>query len=126
MDDEALGHIEFHRETVSRETNSPLHLIREKEMEISGRVLAAKREAEEIVAAARRRAVDTVSSAEEEAVTLGTRREDQVRAESDAESQRIVALAEQEAAQLEAAIAGRLDTAVDYIVRTVKRARTDA
>ncbi len=64
MDDKSLEELEFHQETVTSDANSPLHLIREKEMEISGRVLAAKQEAEDIVASARKRAVETVEKAE--------------------------------------------------------------
>ena len=56
MDEKVVEELEFHQQTVAEPTtNSPLHLIREKEMEISGRVLAAKREADEIVADARKR-----------------------------------------------------------------------
>ncbi len=40
MDDKVAENIQFHQETVETDQNSPLHLIREKEIEISGRVLA--------------------------------------------------------------------------------------
>ncbi len=49
MDDKSTDELEFHQETVTTDANSPLHLIREKEMEISGRVLKAKNDAEEVV-----------------------------------------------------------------------------
>ena len=65
VDDKVLEELEFHQETVATDANSPLHLIREKEMEISGRVLAAKQEAEEIVARARKQAVETVAEGRE-------------------------------------------------------------
>ena len=41
-------------------------MIREKELEISGQVLKAKREADGIVAEARKKAAELVSTAEEE------------------------------------------------------------
>ena len=39
----------MHKEFIATDSRTPLHLIREKELEISGRVLLAKREADEIV-----------------------------------------------------------------------------
>lgn len=123
MDDKALKQMEFHRDTVSRDANSPLHLIREKEMEISGRVLAAKRESEEIVAAARKKAAEAVARAEDEAVALARQREEQVFAQAEAEAEGVRAAAEKEAEKLEAAVAGRLGAAVEYVVEAVTGAR---
>ena len=44
MDDNVAEEMRLHQETIATDANTPLHLIREKELEISGRVLAAKRE----------------------------------------------------------------------------------
>ena len=79
MDEKVLEEIQFHTETVAGDANSPLHLIREKEMEISGRVLAAKKHAEEIVAEARRSAVAVLQEAQEEGSRLSAEREVEVR-----------------------------------------------
>ena len=119
MDDKVLEELKFHQETLESDAHSPLHLIREKEMEISGRVLAAKREAEEIVSAARKKAVDVVAKAEEQSQTLARKREKQVLEEVDQEIAQIKADGEAEAANLELLLAERTDAAAGYIVDTV-------
>ena len=118
-DEKVLEELKFHQETIETDAHSPLHLIREKEMEISGRVLAAKREAEEIVSAARKKAVEVVAKAEEESQVLGREREKQVIDEVEQEVARIKVDAESEAANLEKLLAERIDAAADYIVETV-------
>ena len=119
VDEKVLEELKFHQDTVEADAHSPLHLIREKEMEISGRVLAAKREAEEIVSAARKKAVDVVAKAEEQSQVLAREREQQVLEEVDREIVQIKADAEVEAASLERLLAERTDTAADFIVDTV-------
>jgi len=119
VDDKVLEELKFHQETLESDAHSPLHLIREKEMEISGRVLAAKREAEEIVSAARKKAVDVVAKAEEQSQTLARKREKQVLEEVDQEIAQIKADGEAEAANLELLLAERTDAAAGYIVDTV-------
>lgn len=119
MDEKVLEELKFHQDTVEADAHSPLHLIREKEMEISGRVLAAKREAEEIVSAARKKAIDVVAKAEEQSQVLAREREQQVLEEVDREIVQIKADAEVEAASLERLLAERTDTAADFIVDTV-------
>jgi vacuolar-type H+-ATPase subunit H len=66
VDDRVVEEIRMHKETIATDSNTPLHLIREKELEISGRVLAAKREADEIVAEARKIAAEAIAKAEAE------------------------------------------------------------
>lgn len=119
MDENALEELKFHQETVESDAHSPLHLIREKEMEISGRVLAAKREAEEIVTAARKTAVDVVARAEEESLGLGREREQQVAVQTEREVAKVKEDAEAEAANLERLLAERTDVAARFIVDTV-------
>jgi len=119
VDEKVLEELKFHQDTVEADAHSPLHLIREKEMEISGRVLAAKREAEEIVSAARKKAIDVVAKAEEQSQVLAREREQQVLEEVDREIVQIKADAEVEAASLERLLAERTDTAADFIVDTV-------
>ena len=119
MDEKVLDELKFHQDTIAADAHSPLHLIREKEMEISGRVLAAKREAEEVVAAARKKAVDTVAGAEQQAVGLAKEREKQVLAEVDQEIAQIGTEAEQDAEKLELQLGDRTQKAADYIVDLV-------
>lgn len=119
MDEKVLEELKFHQDTVEADAHSPLHLIREKEMEISGRVLAAKREAEEIVSAARKKAVDVVAKAEEQSQVLAREREQQVLEEVDREIVQIKADAEVEAGSLQRLLAERTDAAADFIVDTV-------
>jgi hypothetical protein len=64
---ESLEHIRLYQEAMKKEApDSPLYLIREKELEISGHVLSAKKKAEQIVADARKKASETLSQAESE------------------------------------------------------------
>ncbi len=91
MDEKVLEDIEFHQETASSDDNSPLHLIREKEMEITGRVLTAKREAEDIVAAARKKAVETTRKVEEESEVLAVEQEKKVLVEVQKEIEQVAA-----------------------------------
>jgi vacuolar-type H+-ATPase subunit H len=64
MDEKVLEEIRFHQDVVNKDANSPLYQIREKEMEISGRVLAAKTQSEKIVTDARKAATDILRNAE--------------------------------------------------------------
>lgn len=119
MDEKVLEELKFHQDTIATDAHSPLHLIREKEMEISGRVLAAKREAEEVVTAARKKAVEAVAKAEEQAVILSKEREKQVLAEVDLQIKEIGVQAEQEAEALKVRLGDRTEKAATYIVETV-------
>ncbi len=119
MDEKTLEEIQFHTETIESDENSPLHLIREKEMELSGQALAVKKQAEEIVAQARRKAVDIVREAEAEGERLAAEREVVVLAEVEEEVARITRDTEKEIADLEEVISNRMDDAVDFVVGTV-------
>lgn len=121
MDEKVLEDYQFHKETVVADANSPLHLIREKEMEISGRVLAAKKEAEEIVAEARRKAVDIVKKAEAEGETLSAEEEKRVNAQVERDLAQVREDAEREVEALRVTIDERMDKAVEYVVGSVSR-----
>ena len=120
MDDKSIDELEFHQETVTTDANSPLHLIREKEMEISGRVLAAKNEAEEVVTRARRKGVEVTQKAEEEGKALAAEQEKTVLAEVDREVGEIRSGAESEIEELSKMISDRTDRAVAFVVDAVK------
>lgn len=119
MEEKVLEEIQFHQDTVSRDANSPLHLIREKEMEISGRVLAAKKEAEEIVAAARKKAVEVVQAAEDEGARLAKEHEKSVLADVDKEIEAVKAGAVSDIEEIQKLIAERSGRAVAYVVESV-------
>ena len=78
MDEKTVENLQFHQDTVASDANSPLHLIREKEIEISGRMLAAKRQADEIVADARKQAVGLMGSAHDEGSVLAKKQEEEI------------------------------------------------
>ena len=63
MDDKVLEEIRFHQDVVTKDANSPLFQIREKEMEISGRVLAARQQADKVVSDARTKAASIIAGA---------------------------------------------------------------
>ncbi len=89
MDEKVAEEIQMHKETIATDSNTPLHLIREKEIEISGSVLAAKRQADEIVTEARKKAAEVVSKAEAEGGSGAAVREDEILADADKEAARL-------------------------------------
>lgn len=121
VDDKVLEEIRFHRDVVEHDSGSPLHRIREKEMEISGRMLAGKTQADDIVATARRKAVDIVSKAEGEGEKLAKKSEEKALADAAKDAAAIRAKAESDAAALEETLAARSDDAARLIVGAVTR-----
>lgn len=122
MDEEVLEDIQFHQETLSHDANSPLHLIREKEMAISGRVLAAKSEAESIVASARKKAVELTAQADEEAGTMADTHRTKVLAEVDSDIEKLKIEATAEIGEVKKSIADRTGKAVAFIANSVTQA----
>ena len=120
MDDKSIDDAAWWPFDASTVGTSPLHLIREKEMEISGRVLAAKNEAEEVVTRARRKGVEITQKAEEEGKSLAAEREKKVLGEVDREVEEIRAGAEGEIGELHTLIGDRRDRAVAFVVDAVK------
>jgi vacuolar-type H+-ATPase subunit H len=121
VDEKVLEEYQFHKETVVADVNSPLHLIREKEMEISGRVLEAKKEAEEIVADARRKAVEIVQKAGVEGERLSAEEETRVAAQVEIDVAKVREDAGQSVEALRGAVGDRMDKAVEYVVEVVTR-----
>lgn len=111
--------LEFHRETIMSDDSSPLHLIREKEIEISGRILAAKREADEIVAAARREAVAIVAEAKGDASHIAQEHDLAARLEVEKQAEQLRAEAAEQIAQIERIAASRTNDAVGRVLRAV-------
>jgi len=119
VDDSVLDDIKLHQETIASDSNSPLHQIREKELEISGRVLAAKRQADEIVAAARKKAAEVLSAAEQEGGAGAEETEKAIKAEAERESARLVEEATREAAVLKEQVDARRADAVRLVLQEV-------
>jgi len=119
VEDKVAENLQFHQDTVASDSNSPLHLIREKEIEISGRMLAAKREADEIVADARRLAATIVNSANDDAAKLASAHDEKVRAQLEEEKLGVRERADAEVAELESRISERQPQAVVFVVKSV-------
>ena len=119
VDDKVLEEIKFHQDVVEHDSASPLHRIREKEMEISGRVMKAKQQADEIVADARRKAAETIAKGESEGDKLAREAEATTMAEAEKESAALREKSVAEAAKLEESLAVRRALAADAIVRAV-------
>ena len=119
MDDKAVENLQFHQDTVSTDANSPLHLIREKEIEISGHMLAAKRQADEIVAEARKRGASIVGAAHDEGTELAKKQEEEIRAQIEREIAEVGTQADHDASALEATIAERRSKATAFVVDSV-------
>lgn len=119
MGEKETAELEFHRQTIAGDANSPLHLIREKEIEISGRILAAKRKADEVIGKARREAVALVEEAQGDASHLVAERELAARAQVEKETAKVRAKAVAEIDELEGSIADKKRKAVSFVVDSV-------
>lgn len=119
MDEKVAEEIRDLKESLPDVSNSPLHQIREKEMEISGRVLSAKREADEIVAEARKTAAEIVRAAEVNGGASAADREREITAAAERDAEKILADAEMDAAELRKRIDARRDQAVELVLQTV-------
>jgi vacuolar-type H+-ATPase subunit H len=121
VDDKVLEEIKFHQDVVEHDSASPLHRIREKEMEISGHVMKSKQEADEIVADARRKAAETIAKAEAEGDSLAREAEATALAQAEKEAAVIKEKAAAEATAMEESLATRRALAADAIVEAVKQ-----
>jgi vacuolar-type H+-ATPase subunit H len=119
VDENVVEEIRLHQETISVDNNSPLHLIREKELEISGRVLSAKRSADEIVAKARKQAAEVVSTAEAEGGAGAASQEQAIRAEAQAEASRLREAARAEAGVIKKQVEARREEAMRLVLDAV-------
>jgi len=119
VDDNVVDEIRLHQETIAADANSPLHLIREKELEISGRVLTAKRQADEIVVEARKKAAEVVSKAEQEGGAGAAEKEAEIRAKAEADADKLRSDAQAEADRIKAEVDARRDDAVRLVLDAV-------
>ena len=119
MDDKVVEEIRMHQETVASDNNTPLHLIREKELQIAGQVLAAKRQSDEVVTAARKKAAELVSAAESEGGAGAADRDAQIKAQAASEAEKLRAEARVEADKLQAQVNARREDAVRLVLDVV-------
>lgn len=122
MDEKVLEEIRFHQDVVNKDANSPLYQIREKEMEISGRVLAAKTQAEKIVTDARKAAVETLRNAETDADRAAKEHAEQAVAKAEVEASSLRGKITVDTDALEKELDKRHSEAVDAIVSIVTSA----
>ncbi|MCX8007510.1 MAG: hypothetical protein N3B11_05270 [Coriobacteriia bacterium] len=122
MDEKVLEEIRFQQEVVDKDTESPLYLIRQKELEISGRVLAARSQAEKIVAEARKKAQAILRDAEAEADRQVKKHTEEVIAQAEQEAADIRASIPEQAAALRAQLEPKLEEAVGFVIEAVTTA----
>jgi vacuolar-type H+-ATPase subunit H len=119
---ESLEHIKFYQDVIKKELpNSPLYLIREKELEISGRVLSIRKKAEQVVADARKKAVETLAGGESEGESAAREVEQSMIAEAEQEAAKILANVDSEVAEVEAKAKQRRAKAVEVVVAAVTK-----
>lgn len=119
VDDKVLGEIQFHQDVINRDNASPLYQIREKEIEISGRMLAAKQKAEAVVADARRKAAETLSKARTDGEMAAREHEAAMLSKAEKQAADLRAGVAGEVAAIDAQVAQRLDAAVESVVKAV-------
>ena len=119
---ERLDHIKMYQEAMKKEApDSPLFLIREKELEISGHVLSARKKAEQIVADARKKASETLSQAESEGERAAREVEKSLVAAAEKEVAKILVNVESEVVAVEAQSDAHRAKAVEVVVGAVTR-----
>jgi vacuolar-type H+-ATPase subunit H len=119
VDDKVVEEIRLHQETIATDANTPLHLIREKELEISGQVLAAKRQADEVVATARKKAAELVSTAEAEGGAGAADRDAVIKAKADKDAEELKVEANSQAEKIKSQVDARRADAVRLVLDAV-------
>lgn len=119
MDENVVEEIKMHQETIATDSNSPLHLIREKELEISGRMLTAKRSADTVIADARKQAAEVVAKAEAEGGSGAQDHARKIEARSKEESAALQGSAEVDAEAIRKQIDSRREDAVKLVIEVV-------
>lgn len=101
------------------QTSSLLMQIRQKELEISGKVLEAKKKAEGIVAEARKQAAVIVQAADEQGIKKAQSHYKAEMAEAIAQAKEIEAATVNKVAEIDKTGEKRFDEAVTYIVNMI-------
>ncbi len=123
MEDEGkkLDGIRQREALIDQDAATPLHLIREKELELSGRVLQAREKAAESVTAARRQAAEIIAQGERDADAEAKAWEEQRMAAARAEAEAVRSEVAKQIEDLNAQVAGRKAAAIDAVVERVVR-----
>ncbi|MHB1018145.1 MAG: V-type ATPase subunit subunit G family protein [Coriobacteriia bacterium] len=119
MDEKVLEEIRFHQDVTTRDASSPLFQIREKEMEISGRVFAARNQADKMISDARQRALEIVRTAQTDADRLAREHADEVLAGVDGSIAQVKAEGAEAVERLKQELAKRQGDAADFLVKIV-------
>jgi len=119
MDEKVLEEIRFHQDVASKDASSPLFQIREKEMEISGRVFAARNQADKMISDARQRAVEIVRTAQADADRLAREHSDKVLVGIENSIAQVKADGAEEVERLKQELAKRQSDAAEYLVKIV-------
>lgn len=119
MDEKVLEEIRFNQDATSKDASSPLFQIREKEMEISGRVFAARNQADKMISDARQRALEIVRTAQEDAERLAKEHADKVLEGVEDSIKKVETDGATEVEGLKKELATRQGDAADYLVKLV-------
>lgn len=122
VDDKVLEEIQFHQDVIAKDASSPLYQIREKEIEISGRVLAARQKAEALIADARRKAAEMVNSAQSDGDAKAREHEAKSLADASEQAKKLRAGIGGEIEAIDSAMAQRQARAVETVVKAVTEA----
>ena len=122
VDDKVLEEIQFHQDVIAKDASSPLYQIREKEIEISGRVLAARQKAEALIADARRKAAETVNTAQTEGETKAREHEAKSLADAAEQAKKLRAGIGGEIEAIDSTMAQRKAKAVETVIKAVTEA----
>ena len=119
MDEKVLEEIRFHQDVTSKDASSPLFQIREKEMEISGRVFAARNQADKMISDARQRALEIVRTAQADADRLAKEHAEKVLAGVEGSIDEVKQEGVAEVDRLTKELATRQSDAADFLVKIV-------
>lgn len=119
MDEKVLEEIRFHQDVTSKDASSPLFQIREKEMEISGRVFAARNQADKMISDARQRAVEIVRTAQADADRLAKEHSEKVLAGIEDTIAQVKADGIAEVERQTEELAKRQSAAAEFLVKVV-------
>jgi len=122
VDEKVLEEIRFHQDVVNKDASSPLYQIREKELEISGRVLAARNQAEKILSDARKAAQDTLRNAEANGDKAAKKHAEDVIAQAEVEAADVRAGVDNARSELRTELDQRVADAVEFVVSIVASA----
>jgi vacuolar-type H+-ATPase subunit H len=121
-EEQQLKDINFLQDVIHKDLpDSPLYQIREKELEISGRVLTAKKQAEQIVADARKKAMETQAAGDSDGETAARAAELRIVTAAEEEAAKTLANVDKEVADVRASTVKNSADAVKVVVEAVQK-----